>query len=588
VKQQFKQLDEKKAELQQRFDEVSEVIRKSECELETLQHRQQGLTTDMAARPTLNRELQEIETLLSEIERRKTLVESIAETQRQIRRLEEGSGESSILRTATSYLRRISADDLQRIEVSHGKHVWVSDAKGNRLSWSHLTDGARDMVYLTLCLALVEAQDQRKTPLPSIWKDLFTNFDSRHVPETAALLCEFAHEGRQILLLTRHEHVASVFEFMDVPSHRLVATQDGPTSHSPHHDQLPTRDLSLLRSAPGETTVTDVDSATTPNEDREVDSNFFLFAESPIERSPALSADDAVRLRRLGLTTVGELLQVSGDDIAAELSYAEVSSRMVADWQSQALMMCHVAHLREYDARILVACGITDPSHLNQISPVEVRAMIERFAASGEGRATLLSGTEFELSRVTDWVRIAASPDRQQQQPTGNNTNRQDGRQADVVRMNPTLETHDLQYYLEDSSNVVDAPSIGQRSAERLETVGIVTVSDLLAADPIELAGRLKNGRMKTKLIVTWQQQSTLVCRVPKLRGHDAQILVAIGVTDAEELAAMEPQELWSKVEPFAESTAGKRIIRSSKTPDFEEVFHWIEWASLARTLNAA
>ena len=60
-----------------------------------------------------------------------------------------------------------------------------------------------------------------------IWKDVFTNFDSRQVPETAELLCSFARGGRQILLLTRHDHVASVFGFMNVPNRELVATTHG-------------------------------------------------------------------------------------------------------------------------------------------------------------------------------------------------------------------------------------------------------------------------------------------------------------------------------------------------------------------------
>ena len=145
-----------------------------------------------------------------------------------------------------------------------------------------------------------------------------------------------------------------------------------------------------------------------------------------------------------------------------------------------------------------------------------------------------------------------------------------------------------MQFYLESDAGVVDAPSIGPRTAERLEAVGVVTVSDLLAADVNVVAGRLKNKRMNAKMLREWQQQTELVCRVPQLRGHDAQILVAVGVTEVEELAAMDPQELWSKVEPFIDSTAGKRIIRSSTPPDFEEVFHWIEWANQARALKVA
>jgi len=146
----------------------------------------------------------------------------------------------------------------------------------------------------------------------------------------------------------------------------------------------------------------------------------------------------------------------------------------------------------------------------------------------------------------------------------------------------------ELRFYLESDAGVVDAPSIGPRSAERLEAVGVVTVSDLLAADPEDVAKRLKNKRMSAKLIREWQQQTALVCRVPQLRGHDAQILVGVGVTNVEQLASMDAQDLWSQVEPFTKSNAGKRIIRSSKAPDFEEVFHWIQWATQARALKVA
>ncbi len=589
LKRQYAHIDTKEAELQRGFDAATETIRQKEVNLAVLEQRLNGLTTDSTNRLARHREeLQQMEHLLNEIERRQTLEESITETKRQIRQVEEGSGESSILWTATNYLQRISANDFQRIEVTHGRHVWVTDAKGHRLSWGHLSESVRDKVYLSLCLAFVEAHDQRKAPLPLIWKDVFTNFESRQVPEMAELLCSFARDRRQILLLTRHEHVASVFRFKNVPGRTLVATHDWQTATRARHDQQTTHDVNRLLAVAGDAAFIDIDKACAPDDEREVDANFHLFDDSPIEQSPSLSSDNAVRLRRLGITTVSELLEVSGDDIASELSYAGVSGSMVADWKSQALMMCRFARLREYDARILVACGITDPNQLRQIPPIEVRSMIERFADSSEGRAMLLSGTEFELSRIADWVRIGESSDKQRHQQTDNRASQREEERANVVQMKSILESNDLQFYLESTSDVVDAPSIGPRSAERLEAVGVVTVSDLLAADPNELAGRLKNRRMSTKTIVNWQQQTALVCRVPTLRGHDAQILVAVGVTDVEELASMEPQELWTQVGPFVDSSAGKRIIRSSKVPNFEEVFHWIEWAKQARTLNAA
>jgi hypothetical protein len=586
LKQQLEQFEAREAELQQRFDALTETVRNNEIGMETLKRREANASTNVNARLDPDREeLQEMETLLSENERRETLLESIGETQRQIRRAEEGNGECSILRTATSYLQRISVNELQRIEVTHGNHVWVADAKGHRLSWGQLSESARDKVYISLCLAFVEAHDQRTVPLPLIWKDVFTNFDSRHVPETATLLCEFAREGRQILLLTRHEHVARVFQFMNVPDRKLVATHDWQTNNMPHHDPWASHNLNHQRSVAGDETV---DLAQVANAAHEVHEDFHLFDASPIEQSPSLSADNAVRLRRLGLTTVGDLLDVSQDNIAAELSYARISTSMVADWQSQARMMCRVACLREYDARILVACGIREPGQLLQTSPKEVRSMIERFATSNAGRATLLSGTEFELSRVTDWVQLDGSAHDHRIEETGNEAPGQDAHNADVGHVNSGAETIELQFYLDSEAKVVDAPSIGPRSAERLESVGVVLVSDLLAVDPRELAGRLENRRMSTKMITTWQQQALLVCRVPQLRGHDAQVLVAIGVTDAASLAAIDPQNLWGQVERFVDSTAGKRIIRNSNPPDFEEVYHWIESARQTRMLNAA
>ena len=68
--------------------------------------------------------------------------------------------------------------------------------------------------------------------------------------------------------------------------------------------------------------------------------------------------------------------------------------------------------------------------------------------------------------------------------------------------MKSTSESGGLKFYLDNASAVVDAPSIGPRSAERLEEVGIVTVADFLAASPEALASKLKNRRMSAKTII--------------------------------------------------------------------------------------
>jgi len=143
-------------------------------------------------------------------------------------------------------------------------------------------------------------------------------------------------------------------------------------------------------------------------------------------------------------------------------------------------------------------------------------------------------------------------------------------------------------FHLQRTDSVESAPSIGARTAERLEAVGVSTVADLLVADPEEVAEQLDNRRISASVIQQWQHQTQLAVRIPQLRGHDAQILVALDVTEPEKLAACDPQDLWLRVEPFVETKEGKRIIRHGKTPDFEEVREWIQWARAARQLNAA
>jgi hypothetical protein len=85
-----------------------------------------------------------------------------------------------------------------------------------------------------------------------------------------------------------------------------------------------------------------------------------------------------------------------------------------------------------------------------------------------------------------------------------------------------------------------------------------------------------------------WQLQAQLVCRVPNLRGHDAQILVACGVIDAEGLARSDGSSLWQRVDQYCVSAEGKRVLRSGKKPDLKQVQSWIQWAASARQLRAA
>jgi Domain of unknown function (DUF4332) len=143
-------------------------------------------------------------------------------------------------------------------------------------------------------------------------------------------------------------------------------------------------------------------------------------------------------------------------------------------------------------------------------------------------------------------------------------------------------------FYLELSSPIVDAPSIGERLAERLMACNIRTVADLLGHNAESLAQELGSRRINVDIVRTWQDQARLVCRIPFIRGHDAQMLVACGITSPEALLNMKAESVLAKVLGFAQSSDGQRVLRGSKEPDLAEVQDWLKWARQCRNLNAA
>lgn len=143
-------------------------------------------------------------------------------------------------------------------------------------------------------------------------------------------------------------------------------------------------------------------------------------------------------------------------------------------------------------------------------------------------------------------------------------------------------------FYLDLASPIVDAPSIGDRMAEKLNAFGVYTVENFLVANSESLAQKLANRRVNGDTIKAWQDQARLVCRIPNLRGHDAQLLVACGITSPEALRGLSADVVLNKVLAYAKSSEGQRILRGSKEPDLAEVKDWMTWASHSRGINAA
>jgi predicted flap endonuclease-1-like 5' DNA nuclease len=125
------------------------------------------------------------------------------------------------------------------------------------------------------------------------------------------------------------------------------------------------------------------------------------------------------------------------------------------------------------------------------------------------------------------------------------------------------------------ADDVVDAPSIGPRMAERLAPLGIATVADLLAGDPASVATQLGSSHIKAKDVADWQAQTRLVLAVPGLTGTAAQLLVGAGFRDAAAIAAVELDKLAAGVLAFAASTPGRRVLCDGEPPDMAKIEVW-------------
>ena len=365
----------------------------------------------------------------------------------------------------------------------------------------------------------------------------------------------------------------------------------------------------------------------------DVSAEYFLWDSSPIQDAPSIDAATAERFRKIGVLLVRDLLHIDVQDAAQRLRHAGITAGMLERWRAEALLVCRVPRLRPYDARILVACGVSHPDQLARLEADELRRRVESFAATDLGRVMLQSGTHYELARLTDWIHSArrqrpsrpqaAGPRPDTARPRGHEHPRSGQRdrtrpaaerqfaprpprepQTNPARSEPQTPAVPpaapvvlkldqrggpaWRFHLELNDPLENAPSIGPRMAERLAQAGIRTVAEFLRADARQLAGQVGLRRLTADTLRQWQQQTTLACRIPELRGHDAQILVACGITDPEQLARADADTLWGTVESFVQTTEGKRLLRNAKQPDLQEVRAWIEWARHARLLKAA
>lgn len=376
---------------------------------------------------------------------------------------------------------------------------------------------------------------------------------------------------------------------------------------------------------------------------------YWLQPDSPIMTVPSLGAQMARRLGALGVRQVADLVDLDPESTEIPLDSLQISATTLRQWQAECRLLCCVPRLTGQDAQALVAVGVMSPRELAEADVTDLQQRISRLRdRSGEHLALtwLVQQPHWpSLETVRLWIRQArrsrsfrearessrrrrhprnlrerqqrllsalpratriisdtelratkppyADDDARDSRSHGA-TERSHSRVAEPVELHlpSSVATGELdrprRYFLQRDSAIVDAPSIGPKMAERLNRIGIHTVHDLLNRDAAAIAARLQEPRITAQTITEWQQQARLMMTIPELRGHDVQVLVAVGITDPARVAAFKPATLFALVEPFVTSREGQRLLRSSKTPDLEEVAEWIDNAQYASSLKAA
>jgi uncharacterized protein YhaN len=162
-------------------------------------------------------ELAAVEKRLGQAVRRWQVLAATAHVLETVRQGYERTRQPECLQEASAHLRRMTEGRYQRVWTPLADDVLlVDDAAGKPLPVERLSHGVREQLFLSLRLALAGSYARRGAQLPMILDDVLVNFDASRVRAAAGVLCELAATGYQLLVFTCHEHIARLFDEMDV------------------------------------------------------------------------------------------------------------------------------------------------------------------------------------------------------------------------------------------------------------------------------------------------------------------------------------------------------------------------------------
>jgi hypothetical protein len=605
-------LDAHRAELQRirpRFTELDGRVGEARTEWENLEHEYQQWR-ERVSLGSLRRELEDVMMEIGHLESRLLALRD------EVRRDEPWLHQpfDGVTERASDWCRRLTRGRWRRVGVDDKEQrLFAVDEASGVHTFSGLNRETQDKVCLAFCLAVAENMAANRTPWPLVLDDLMVNFDASEGQTVLDTLWDFVKTGHQVFLLASERQWSP--RWLDQPR------QFGDWAEKSAVYQLPSGDshehrsqASIVLDPLGSRREKPVETVTEPKSQWAWP---LISEQTPLSHLDLIEPEWLLVLSQHRILTIGDLLDLNSEEMPPALRRHGITVGQMDRWQSMVWLLCCIPGSRPYDVRLLVGSGINEPEQLEELSAGDVLRKLEIFLATEDGQRVMNSGSAEERSRLHAWMNNLR--DNRRAWPTrehGHWTNRKrrfrrpgnrlgdQGGEPSARVTNPaavTMRIHGdtpdvddagsserLIFHLDLDDDVERAPSIGPRMAERLAEIGIKTVRSFLGASAEKMTQQLKLRRVDLKTLSDWQSQATLVCQVPNLRGHDAQLLVACEITSPEQILLHSPKELLAKVTPFAESKEGQRILRSSPEPDLAEVEDWIRWARQFRTLQVA
>jgi len=496
----------------------------------------------------------------------------------------------------------------------------------------------RRLVDLAIRLSIAQAARSRIGRIPFLLENSLDGFRGEPLEQILHVVSNFTRDGWQILLTTADEFiarriaghggtVARVHENLRYAKPQYVIDSDTDLGLHPIMDRAPVVQYSGMASGDysevnrqldwlGQQEESPAPVRAEPTVYHRHGKTYYLAKESLIDSVPGLGTETLRRLRSVGVHRVGDFV---GTTVQRLATVTGLRSEWLQNTLGVAELMCHVPQMRVFDARVLVSCGIHSSKQLGSTDPLMIAKRIHRFLDTEAGRSLRNSSQRGEVVRLQRWIQSVYQQhgieldlgadtvdfdwdliERKSRKSIARREVsaydvdedpdfREDAGQA-VAKFNLYAGKSDAtwKFYLDLTSPVVDAPTIGPKMAAKLESIRVRTIGDLLAAESGDVAQAIGEKAVTAASVDAWKSQSMLFCRIPNLRGQDAQLLVAAGYSTAESIADASVDTLYEAIARVASTKQGLRYLRGGNPPDRDRVQSWIEWSKHSRMVKAA